>query len=175
MIVGITGAKRSGKNTLADGLCQKLWLEHHSFAGPLREFVARILGWSLDELELRKEEPIDWLDGKTPRYLMQTVGTEWGREMIHPELWVRSLAHRIPERAVISDVRFDNEARAILSRGGVVIRVVRPGTGEGDFHASEVPVSNSLVTYTIRNDSTPYWMIDRALCLMATHDWSRPA
>lgn len=125
MLIGIAGPKRSGKTTLAEGLCKVFSLEHHSFAGPIRAFVASILGYTLEELEVRKEEPVVWLDGKTPRQLMQTVGTEWGRATVHDELWVRSLLARVPaEGAVISDVRFPNEAEAILAAGGIVSNIV---------------------------------------------------
>jgi hypothetical protein len=75
MLIGIAGPKRSGKDTLARGLCAALGLSQDSFAGPLRAFVANTLGMTLAELEDAKEAPIAWLDGITPRHLMQTVGT----------------------------------------------------------------------------------------------------
>lgn len=163
ILIGITGAKRSGKNTLSEGLCKTLKAEDVSFAGPLRKFVAEILGYTAEELEARKEEPVAWLDDVTPRQMMQTVGTEWGRHMIHADLWVRSLLARMPQRAIISDVRFDNEAAAIIANGGVIVRVVRDGTGSGDGHLSERQISDELVAVTVRNDSTPFFLVDRAL------------
>ena len=33
--------------------------------------------------------------GKTPRYLMQTLGTEWGRMMVDGDLWVELCCVRI--------------------------------------------------------------------------------
>lgn len=167
MIVGIAGPKRAGKDTLARGLCAALGLPQDSFAGPLRAFVARTLGMTMAELEDAKEAPIAWLEGVTPRAMMQTVGTEWGRRMVHPDLWLRSLLARIPAQgAVVSDVRFPNEAEAIIEAGGVVIRLSRPGAGEGDSHASETPLPSYLVTFELANDSTPDDLVDRALALL---------
>jgi hypothetical protein len=167
MLIGIAGPKRSGKDTLARGLCAALGLSQDSFAGPLRAFVANTLGMTLAELEDAKEAPIAWLDGITPRHLMQTVGTEWGRRMIHADLWLRACLARLPaEGAVISDVRFPNEAEAITNAGGAVIRISRPGAGEGDSHASETPLPNYLVTFELANDSTPEALVERALGLL---------
>jgi len=169
VLVGIAGPKRSGKDTLAAGLHAALGWPVDSFAGPMRRFVADALGMTLAELEERKETPIDWLDGVTPRHMLQTVGTEWGRDTIHGELWVRSLLARMGERGIVSDVRFPNEARAIIDAGGVVIRLSRPGTGTGDAHISETPLPSGLVTYELRNSGTPEELVSRAMvCLCAS-------
>lgn len=166
-LIGIAGAKRSGKDTLANGLSMALGVPRESFAGPLREFVARITGMTLAQLEFDKELALDWLDGVTPRSMMQTVGTEWGRQMVHPDLWVRSLLARIPPQgAIISDVRFDNEASAILDRGGMVLRVLRPGLATGDAHISEIPVSDHLVTAELVNSRTPHDLVASAMALI---------
>lgn len=79
----------------------------------------------------------------TPRKLMQLLGTECGRELIHPNIWVNSLFAKRKEikskvviddyeeyqktypNWIISDVRFPNEVEAILSKGGIVIRIDR--------------------------------------------------
>lgn len=168
MLIGLAGPKRSGKSTLAAGLCESLGLAEDSWAGPIRRFVADTLGWTMDELEARKEAPIHWLGGVTARQMMQTVGTEWGRRMVHGDLWLRSLFMRIPaEGAVISDCRFPNEAQAILDRGGMVIQLSRPGTGEGDAHASELPLPPELVSVRLVNDGTPAQLIERALAAIS--------
>jgi len=170
MLIGIAGAKRAGKDTLARELAIMTGLQRDSFAAPLREFVARLLGWTMGELEARKEYPVDWLDGVTPRHMMQTIGTEWGRDTIHGELWVRSLMQRTAARgAIISDVRFPNEAQAIRERGGIVLKVTRPGTGTGDAHISETPLPAGLVDAVIENDSTPAIMAGRAFFAVNCH------
>ena len=160
-LIGLTGLARSGKDTVAAHLVQRHGFVQHSFAGPIRTFVANILGWSRDELEGGKEEPIPWLNGQTPRRLMQTVGTEWGRQMIHPHLWVESCLRRVHwsrrvERrpVVISDVRFDNEAEAIRAAGGQVWMLVRARAGIAGSHVSEAGVRTDLVDRVIPNNAS---------------------
>lgn len=170
MLIGIAGPKRSGKDTLAHGLGKALGLPVDSFAAPLRKFVADLLNCSLATLEECKEHPIKWLDGKTPRQLMQTVGTEWGRDIVHPELWLLALLHRVHAKgAIVSDVRFPNEAKAILDRGGIVIRLHRDGTGSGDAHISEKPLPVELVSIELDNDDTAEQLIATALEALAEH------
>jgi hypothetical protein len=167
MLIGIAGAKRSGKDTLARGLSKLLDLPVDSFAAPLRKFVADLLNVSVATLEECKEHPIKWLDGKTPRQMMQTVGTEWGRDTVHADLWLRSLLHRLTRRgAIISDVRFPNEAEAILAKGGLVIELSRNGTGAGDSHVSEKPLPAELVTFKLPNNGTIPELVDAAVHAM---------
>lgn len=86
----------------------------------------------------------------TPRKLMQLIGTECGREIIHPNIWINALfadyntGYMDSEEAwcedgyynkkvwvdttpnwIITDVRFPNEAKAIKDRGGIIVRVER--------------------------------------------------
>jgi len=82
-----------------------------------------------------KEEPIDGL-GVSPRYLMQTLGTEWGRDTIHPDLWLRAAERHleiINGPVVVPDIRMGNEAAWIRQQDGFVWHVRRPGvsTPEG--------------------------------------------
>ena len=168
MLIGITGKKRAGKDTLAKGLANHFQLKQESFAGPLRNLTAELLGVTVEELEYIKEAPLAFLDDRhSPRTMMQTLGTEWGREMIHPELWVRSLFQRLPRAgAVVCDVRFDNEAQAIQAHGGIILRVVRPGQASEDEHVSELGVSDQFITMELINNSSPEVLIQRAIrCL----------
>lgn len=157
ILVGLTGLKQSGKSTFASRLVFARKFKEVSFAAPMRSFIADILGVSLPDLERMKSLPIAWLDGVEPRWLLQTVGTEWGRNMIHPEIWVRRAmrhAHdlmKLGNSVVISDCRFDNEAVAIKQAGGRVMRIVREGQVNEDTHASEAGISDSLIDETLHN------------------------
>lgn len=157
MLIGLAGTKRSGKDTVARYLRERHGFAHESFAGPIRRFAADVLGLTADELESCKEEPVGWLDGMTPRKLMQLVGTEGGRDLIHPQLWIRSAMRRASMHThgagvVLSDVRFPNEAEAIRYSGGKVVRLVGRGV-IGDSHVSEEPLPVRLVDFELRNDS----------------------
>ena len=78
--------------------------------------------------------------------------------MVADDIWIRLALQRADrfERAVISDVRFDNEAQAIKDAGGSVWLVTRPAAtclaGATASHSSERGVSASLIDATIRND-----------------------
>jgi hypothetical protein len=75
----------------------------------------------------------------SPRLIMQTLGTEWGREIIHPDLWVLSTFRNWNSSSdwIITDVRYTNEANEVLKRGGILIKVNRNSSSSADTHASE--------------------------------------
>ncbi|NBW09326.1 MAG: adenylate kinase [Caulobacteraceae bacterium] len=161
MIIGLCGAAGAGKNTVAERLC----LEHKfvplAFADPLYAAVSAITGLSVEQLQdrSRKENALGWISC-SPRRLLQTLGTDWGRNMIHPEIWVMATMQRADAAGgdiCITDVRFANEAAAIKARGGVVWRVVRPGfgvlDGEAAGHESERGVPLEYVDNEIVNAS----------------------
>lgn len=143
LIVGFSGYKRSGKDTAALELAAALKRNGFSvvldsFAAPIRQFAIE----HLDMTETNKEEVIPWLAdyAVTPRLFMQLFGTELGRDMIHPDLWVRMLERRVQKLStsaaaqegklaiIVTDVRFINEIRMLKNLGAHLIRVERPGT-----------------------------------------------
>lgn len=82
--------------------------------------------------EEERENIAEFLVKLTPRKLMQLVGTEAGREIIHPDLWVNSTFTNfkpnedgVYPRWVISDVRFPNELEKVHQEGGLSVRLVR--------------------------------------------------
>lgn len=104
-----------------------------------------------------KETPVSVLNGKTARHIMQTLGTEWGRQRLGQSLWTDVALRRAETMplCVITDVRFDNEAQAVASAGGVVIKILREGMGpSGDAHASEAGVSAHLIHDTVYNNGS---------------------
>jgi cytidylate kinase len=172
MIIGLCGTAGAGKNTVADVLVEDYGFEAISFAGPIYEAVSVITGLPIEYLQDRKnkERPIGWL-GSSPRELLQTLGTEWGREMIHENLWIVIALNKIAQitegggNVVVTDVRFDNEATALTLAGGSLWQVNRPcetscGCKERD-HESENGVSPELVDVVITNDSTIHYLRER--------------
>jgi len=147
VIIGLTGRKYSGKTTAAEAL-EGLGFEPQSFAWTLK-MLARILmrdvgltEQQIVEAQLHKEQAIPLL-GVSFRYLCQTLGTEWGRTHIHPDVWVMAAAHKVPpsQLVVFDDVRFENEAAMIRKRGGLIIHIKRPLHRETDNHASEAGIA----------------------------------
>src|SRR5690606_24735571 len=74
--------------------------------------------------------------GASPRKMMQTLGTDWGRQMIGEDIWVKAFARiNAGKQVVVPDVRFENEAD-IVRANGILIHLVGRGGIEGD-HVSE--------------------------------------
>lgn len=155
MVIGLCGAANSGKNTVAS----LLGFREVSFADPLYRMLAAMLDVSVDSLRDRraKERIIPWL-GKSPRQLLQTLGTEWGRSVVAGDVWVRLAMREIGKTSgnvAVTDVRFDNEA-AMLKRefGAMIWRVERPGAATCVGHSSEAGISPHLVDRTIVNSGS---------------------
>lgn len=165
MLIGVCGPAGSGKGSVADALVRRHGFSEIAFAGPLYEAVSAMFGVPVCLLKDRrhKEAKIDWL-GKSPRELLQMLGTEFGRKMIGESVWVEvgmrraDTLRRYGGSVVIADVRFDNEAIAIRSAGGAIWRVDREEnsclSGASATHESEAGVSAELVDVVLRNDST---------------------
>lgn len=152
-IIALTGHKFCGKSTAGKVLINDFGYVRIRFADKLKAMLYK-LGLTIAQVEGdEKEVPCDLLLGKTPRYAMQTLGTEWGRGMIGGNIWVAATfaaMSRIDKKLiVIDDCRFLNEAKAVSEVGGHIVRIVRPGYGEGDGHASETEMDGIIVDHTI--------------------------
>jgi hypothetical protein len=156
MILGICGRKEHGKDTFADILMAAApGYERLAFARRLKDMCVAVFGLSEAQVsdKMGKETPLpepvmldsllyqmrEWsrlagirehgLVAKTPRQILQFVGTEYIREA-DPNYWVDWVADRLARLgpsgdAVITDVRFPNEADMIRHAGGKVLRVLR--------------------------------------------------
>ena len=130
-LIAFSGKAGSGKTTVANYLGAKGFLRL-KFADGIKSMLA-CFGLGLAEIEGElKEIPCALLNGKTPRFAMQTLGTEWGRKLISPNIWVTRWKHAaadslIDERSVVTDdVRFQNEVDAVRSLGGIIVHIIRP-------------------------------------------------
>ena len=162
ILIGLCGAAGSGKGEVAKRLATSHKFSEISFADPLYEAVSAIAGRPVEWLKDRhnKESVIQWI-GKSPRELLQLLGTEFGRNMIDPDIWVRAAMQRADSmleaglRVVVTDVRFDNEAEAIQEAGGVVFMVTRPDVTVLNLmtaaHASERGIMSEHILLTIEN------------------------
>jgi len=163
-ILAFTGFAGSGKDSVAQQFVKNDGYERIGFADPLKKMlyalnprielfnddfighwhiknIVDIKGWD----EAKKEPEI--------RQLLQKLGTESGRAALGEDIWVKTLFNG-PHgaRIVIPDVRFRNEAVEISRRGGKVIRIVRPGVGPVNDHASDQ--INFEADYVLVNDGT---------------------
>lgn len=164
LLIGLySPVMQSGKSTVADYLIQKYGFVRVSFASALKNMVRTLLfsaGLSDEQVEYfmngGKETAIDNLGGKSVRFLTQTIGTEWGRNLVSPSLWsdlvLKSSA--LPELVIIDDMRFPNEYDDIRAAGGQVWRISRPGTDPTNDHPSEGLLEGLEFDEEIINDGT---------------------
>lgn len=160
LLIGLAGPARSGKSTAADHLVRNHLLEHYAFADPLRSGLMEIFNLDPDDFEgERKEQTLAWL-GRSPRELMQSMGTEWARQMVHPDVWVKIAEQNLNYLQnslssvvgfVVSDVRFENEAEFIRQRGGTIIHIHRPDAQAVNPHASEAGILKQQDDLIARN------------------------
>lgn len=158
-VIGFAGRAGAGKTTAALCLVATMGYCLMSFADPLRDML-RAVGLTAEDLSAGKEIPHLLLGGKTPRFALQTLGTEWGRKTISEELWIGLARHRLNraldagERIVFDDVRFANEAQMVRVIGGIVIHIDRPGLPPiSQAHASEAGLPAQLIDHHVSADS----------------------
>jgi hypothetical protein len=150
-LIGLAGPAGVGKTTMAKKLVGELGYRRKSFATPIKQML-RKMGVPYEFLYDDKLADIPGLN-TTGRHLLQTLGTDWGRNMVDPNIWVYAAKQGLDEaksrhpryRAVFDDVRFNNEAEFINAEGGIVISLDRPGVAKDDSHVSEAGVDPSLI------------------------------
>lgn len=159
-IIGLAGKARSGKDTVGAMLVTAFNAKTLSFASPIKEALRAMLDLSEEHISGGlKETEITWI-GKSPRQLMQTLGTEWGRQIVSPTLWLDLAAREIESNrycgyhSVVTDVRFDNEADMIRDMGGVIWHIQRENIPQVSAHASESGVSLKSGDIIIDNNGT---------------------
>jgi hypothetical protein len=166
---------RSGKSTVASMLTERFFGLTQSFAAPLYDTVISIAGEFLDggEPEVRR-----WLSderkdkasipglsdcvngGVTLRWMLQTLGTQWGRDLIHPHIWTmlaeqKALKALKSYSVIFDDMRFPDEFEMVKRNGGKAIRIFRPGEGtRGDTSIGEGLLDNHAFDFNIYNVGT---------------------
>lgn len=164
-VLGLSGWARSGKDTIADNLVENHGYIKVSFAAPMKEAMyrlnPRITVNEMTNTALRVAVDVYGWEGlkeRSPdiRGLLQRFGTEVGREMFGEDFWVDYALSNIPDgsKAVISDVRYPNEANAIRALGGKVYRVERNGVLPANEHPSETALDGYEFDGKIDNNST---------------------
>lgn len=153
-LIGIAGCARSGKNTTASFLMDVLsakW-DAVAFADPIKHML-HVIG--IECTDHMKAEIVEGMD-VTPRYLMQTLGTEWGRA-IDPDIWVKTFKRLNAGMClVVPDVRFENEAD-LVRKHGILIHVTGRGGIEGN-HVSEKPLSFKPGDIVMDNSRDMDWL-----------------
>ena len=158
------------------------WLEEKSeweikkFAGKLKDIASHLTGIDIEDFEDQEFKKTllgsEW--GMTVREFLQKLGTDALRTGLHDNVWVNALmadyvaigdnllegeVRKVREEDliypnwIITDCRFPNEAQVIKDKGGIVIRIDRPGVEPINNHPSEVGLDHWNFDYKIVNNS----------------------
>lgn len=174
-LIGLAGPARSGKDTVANHLVKTHGFKQFSFSDRLYEEVSKAFRVSVEFLQdprikdtpreemclkncfdldfyglfAQKKPPavIHPLDRLSPRFILQTWGTEYRRAQ-DPDYWIKEADAWVQREAeydphcklVNTSVRYPNECEWIRSIGGRVWHVSRPDCPVVRAHSSEVPV-----------------------------------
>ena len=176
MLIAVSGKIGAGKDVLAD-LLQELEprFEKKSFALKLKQICVLLTGVPIYE-QLSREGKMRYLPdwGMTIGKMQQLLGTNAIRNGLHPDAWVLALfSDYVPSKSfwVITDCRFPNEAQAVLSRGGLMVRIDGSRTGpqgRGPFHISETALDDfDGFSYRFTNDGTMEDLMSHAKAILA--------
>jgi hypothetical protein len=167
-IIGITGKKFSGKDTLGSFFVNNHHYEQIAYADALKDAVKAIFDFDDDQLYGFKKEVVDEFWGVSPRQVLQFVGTDLFRNHTHElipsigkDVWIQVVKRKIMNRInknpnvcfVVTDARFHNEVNAIKELGGTIIKLKR-NTGHEDTHESEALIDSLPADYEFENNGT---------------------
>jgi septin family protein len=119
-IIAICGPAGAGKSTVANHLVEMYKAARYGFAMPLKEMVKRALDLSDEQVYGTQEqkEAVDPRYNHSARWFLQRIGTEGCRATFGEDFWTKQCLDMIvrqrPRFAVIEDMRFTNEAEAVL-------------------------------------------------------------
>lgn len=191
MLLGLTGKKEAGKDTVGAYLVDTYDFTRLSFADTLKESAAALFtidkGW-WDAAKTDQTMKVSLMQGDMPlksitvREFLQRYGTESHRDIFGFDFWVDALLPRGVESLkpvyngsrnyVITDCRFTNEAERIREYGGKIVEIRRPNLSNTDLHSSEVPLPRNLVDHIMLNDKEIFNLHRRADSLMEAYGYA---
>ena len=121
--------------TLKDHHAQSIgrWVQKEKIKGVMNEY-----GITSDIIKLRKGKSIKF---DTTRFLLQFVGTEILRDIVHPDYHAIVTFNKIErngwDKVAIADSRFKNEREFVTKRKGHNVLIIGPKTEIKDGHRSE--------------------------------------
>lgn len=156
MIIGITGYAGVGKDTLADLLEVEHGFEKRSFASKLKTVYYDIA----TEGQRQLIDETGWDNAKRINTMirvgLQGLGAVM-RKHFGKDFWIKeAMTYTLEMKEkhyVFSDVRYPNEAEAIRSAGGVIVRLKRDGIFPVNDHDSETLLDSINPDLTIENHS----------------------
>mgnify|MGYP000094164127 CR=1 FL=1 len=145
-IIGLVGRARVGKDTVASFFSKTH--DRRRFSQPMKDAIKALYGWNDLVLETNLKDVQDPIWGLTPRQAMVHMA-ETTKKFVSKDFFVQRLFNQWNgEPIVISDVRFENEIRAIHELGGITIKIERTDVPRHEF---ENKIDELETTWTIKN------------------------
>lgn len=185
--VALAGKAGSGKNALAQHLVERYGFTEIAFADAIRDAAIALnplvpidmghngelikstmrLGTLVDSVgwETAKRENVE------VRELLQRLGTEVGRQIIEPDIWVTIAINRAIAaggRVVFTDCRFPNEVESVRNNGGLLVRIHRPDVDAISDHVSETAIEDIPADLTVMNVGAREELADHARTIFLT-------
>lgn len=159
-LIGFHGRAGAGKTTCADHLVRCGFVKD-AYAKTMKQAVSAMFDIPMDILngDIHVKNQIDPYWGISYREILQRFATEACRNTFGQNIWVRAFWRRYPDipwrGLVIEDIRFENEAVAIVERGGIIIQVTNDIADSAPcIHKSEMPIPDHLIDFTISNNGS---------------------
>ncbi|KXJ59498.1 MAG: hypothetical protein AXW14_15470 [Alteromonas sp. Nap_26] len=169
IVIGLAGQKGAGKNYAATILrnhaeSMGYTVAEIAYADPIKEMLKVGLGLTDEHFATQEaKETVIPQFGVSPRYLMQTLGTNWGRDLVNNNLWLIVTGAKIDlskvDVVLVTDVRFDNEAGQIRGQKQGHIAQIIPTISfayeSDDQHESEQGIHTYGSDFVIPNPKNP--------------------
>lgn len=154
-IIGLVGYPNTGKDTIAESLNEQWGYERVAFGDAVKDLLLQLDPEYLNShaiLERCKREGLC-----NTREKLQNLG-QFMRD-VDEDYWLNKVNQSgVPNNAVFTDIRYENELAFVRRNfGGVIFGVTREGAGPVNDHTSERNTTEllTLVDYTITNDAAP--------------------
>lgn len=163
-MVALCGYAGAGKDSAALALVKAGW-RRVAFGDALRDFalaadpIAAVVASAPVRLSALVAD-LGWESAKRThpevRAVLQRIGTDAARTVLGEDVWARAALAGVGanERVVITDLRARSDAAALVARGAVIVRVVRPGVGPVNGHPGEVELDDHPFDHVIVNEGS---------------------
>lgn len=139
LLIGVSGRAGAGKDAFA--LMLKDALEKQgfkvftaAFADPVKTIYKSFFEGDpyTNDRYIKEQMPVPRTGERTMRYILSMIGTEFGRDLIHPDLWIWDMQRRMKqfstlrkEVLIVTDIRMVNELRMMQEHGATIFDIYR--------------------------------------------------
>lgn len=178
-LISFSGFEFSGKDTAADQFVEKSGYAKTYMSKPLERALLTLdpyvnvggtvgrYSWLHSKVGYDKSK-----ENPEVRRLLQTLGTEIGREMFGQNVWVDIAENEIHSlwseglSVCLTGVRFHNELAMVGQNGGVKVWISRPGKKAVNSHSSTNTIGPDDCDIQVVNDKTPRDLYDKLFPLL---------